>query len=607
MNPEENLRSEAQTSDVNLDSLPSGVGISSTFEEKVLNEKDKKKSCEFPTAYSILLIIELIVFILTYIIPKGLYDKISYLSDEEKFMIKYHNGTIERFNATQDLLDKLEVKIPLDSFIKGYISDPISIPNTYHQIDSEFVNPLKVLLYPIKGWVDSAYISIFLMVIGGNINILIEMNSLSSGMAALSRITKGREFLLLILVFIIIAIGGTTFGLAEETLAFYPILMPIFLKSGFDGILASMPLFMASNIGCMFSTVNTFCVVIASYSAGINFINGIVFRVILLIFGSFISILYIYIYYRRVKVDEERSVVFEYKEDFKKNLPRVSKALELEIKEEEDNNKDSDNNENNNNDIESDNLVANENKEEKKYEVEMTRVQSEQLISKNNSETEKKEEKNDKFLLKQKISIILFISAFVVMITGILIFSWYFEHMTAIFIVLGIFLMFFYNKGEKKAIECFLKGAGDFITVTIVIGIARGINLTLNDGKISDTILNSLSNAIGGLPKLAFAIIIFIIFIFLGIFIQSSTGLAVLSMPVFAPLADQVNLSRVTVVNAYMFGEYLAAYITPTGLVLIILSLVNIQYSSWIKFIWPFILFLFVLLVFFVMISAYID
>ena len=290
MNPEENLRSEAQTSDVNLDSLPSGVGISSTFEEKVLNEKDKKKSCEFPTAYSILLIIELIVFILTYIIPKGLYDKISYLSDEEKFMIKYHNGTIERFNATQDLLDKLEVKIPLDSFIKGYISDPISIPNTYHQIDSEFVNPLKVLLYPIKGWVDSAYISIFLMVIGGNINILIEMNSLSSGMAALSRITKGREFLLLILVFIIIAIGGTTFGLAEETLAFYPILMPIFLKSGFDGILASMPLFMASNIGCMFSTVNTFCVVIASYSAGINFINGIVFRVILLIFGSFISI-----------------------------------------------------------------------------------------------------------------------------------------------------------------------------------------------------------------------------------------------------------------------------------------------------------------------------
>ena len=368
-----------------------------------------------------------------------------------------------------------------------------------------------------------------------------------------------------------------------------------------------MPLFMASNIGCMFSTVNTFCVVIASYSAGINFINGIVFRVILLIFGSFISILYIYIYYRRVKVDEERSVVFEYKEDFKKNLPRVSKALELEIKEEEDNNKDSDNNENNNNDIESDNLVANENKEEKKYEVEMACVQSEQLISKNNSETEKKEEKNDKFLLKQKISIILFISAFVVMITGILIFSWYFEHMTAIFIVLGIFLMFFYNKGEKKAIECFLKGAGDFITVTIVIGIARGINLTLNDGKISDTILNSLSNAIGGLPKLAFAIIIFIIFIFLGIFIQSSTGLAVLSMPVFAPLADQVNLSRVTVVNAYMFGEYLAAYITPTGLVLIILSLVNIQYSSWIKFIWPFILFLFVLLVFFVMISAYID
>ena len=96
------------------------------------------------------------------------------------------------------------------------------------------------------------------------------MNALSAGMAALSRVTKGREFLLLILVFIIIAIGGTTFGMAEEILPFYPILMPIFLKSGFDGILAASPLFMGAMMGNMFSTVNTFCVVLASYSAGFH-------------------------------------------------------------------------------------------------------------------------------------------------------------------------------------------------------------------------------------------------------------------------------------------------------------------------------------------------
>lgn len=213
----------------------------------------------------------------------------------------------------------------------------------------------------------------------------------------------------------------------------------------------------------------------------------------------------------------------------------------------------------------------------------------------------------DKFILRQKIALILFILAFVIMIVGIIVFSWWFEHMTAIFVVLGIVLMFLFRETEKKAVECFLRGAGDFVGVTLVIGIARGINLTLNDGKISDTILYSLSNAVEGLPKLAFAVLLFILFIFLGVFIQSSSGLAILSMPVFSPLADKVGLSRVTVVNTYMFGEYLAAFVTPTGMILIVLSLVEIEYSYWIRFIWPFLVILFILLIFFVMISVYVD
>ena len=193
------------------------------------------------------------------------------------------------------------------------------------------------------------------------------------------------------------------------------------------------------------------------------------------------------------------------------------------------------------------------------------------------------------------------------MIAGIIIFSWWFEHMTAVFLILGIILMFFYSKGEKKGIEIFLRGAGDFVGICLIIGIARGINLTLNEGKISDTILNSLSGSFEGLPNLAFAIILFIIFIFLGIFIQSSSGLAILSMPVFSPLADKVGLSRVTVVNTYMFGQYYASFFTPTGMILIVLSLVKIEYSYWIKFIWPFLIILFVLLILFVIISAYVD
>ena len=572
---EEIISTESVTKDSNLKSI---AGFSEALEPPT---KPKKKSCSFPTAYSILLIIELIVFILTYIIPKGLYDKISYSSEEKLFTIKSYNGTITRHNATQEFLDELQVKIPLDSFIKGYLIDPISIPNTYHPIDEDMTNPLKVITYPIKGCLDSAYIAYFLMVMGGNLNILIEMNALSAGMAALSRVTKGREFLLLILVFIIIAIGGTTFGMAEEILPFYPILMPIFLKSGFDGILAASPLFMGAMMGNMFSTVNTFCVVLASYSAGINFINGIVYRIILFVFGNTIAILYLYIYYRKIRANETSSVVYDVKDEIEKIYLKKNENSEEEFLKKKQN----ESKERKSKDVNAQN--------DEKYVVEI----EENLIVQN----------KEKFSIKQKISIILFILGFVVMIAGILVLDWWFEHMASIFMVLGIILMFFYNQGERKGLESFLRGVGDFVGVTLVIGIARGINLTLNEGKISDTILNKLSIAVEGLPAMAFAVILFIIFIFLGIFIQSSSGLAILSMPVFAPLADKVGLPRATVVNTYMFGEYLVSFVTPTGLILIMLSLVQIEYSYWVKFIWPFLVILFVFLILFVMISVYVD
>ena len=572
---EEIISTESVTKDSNLKSI---AGFSEALEPPT---KPKKKSCSFPTAYSILLIIELIVFILTYIIPKGLYDKISYSSEEKLFTIKSYNGTITRHNATQEFLDELQVKIPLDSFIKGYLIDPISIPNTYHPIDEDMTNPLKVITYPIKGCLDSAYIAYFLMVMGGNLNILIEMNALSAGMAALSRVTKGREFLLLILVFIIIAIGGTTFGMAEEILPFYPILMPIFLKSGFDGILAASPLFMGAMMGNMFSTVNTFCVVLASYSAGINFINGIVYRIILFVFGNTIAILYLYIYYRKIRANETSSVVYDVKDEIEKIYLKKNGNSEEEFLKK----------------------MQNESKERKSKDVNAQNDEKYVVEIEENLIVQNKE----KFSIKQKISIILFILGFVVMIAGILVLDWWFEHMASIFMVLGIILMFFYNQGERKGLESFLRGAGDFVGVTLVIGIARGINLTLNEGKISDTILNKLSIAVEGLPAMAFAVILFIIFIFLGIFIQSSSGLAILSMPVFAPLADKVGLPRATVVNTYMFGEYLVSFVTPTGLILIMLSLVQIEYSYWVKFIWPFLVILFVFLILFVMISVYVD
>ena len=554
MEENQNINKEENT-ELNVQSSRLTENLSSIEEndkELEIKEKPKKKSCKFPTAYTILIILELVFFILTYIVPKGKYDTIEYSDKNKKtFIIKsYGKDDIER-EATQSVLDELGVTVPLKNFEKGLIKNPISIPGTYQRIDKGNLNFFKMFEFPILGLVESCGIAFFLFVLGGTINILIEMKALTSGIEALGRATKGNEFILLILAFIISAFGGTTFGFMEEVLPFYPILMPIFLKSGFDGLLAMSPLFVGSLIGCMFSTVNAFSVVIASYSAGINFVEGIYFRLVSLALGSVVGILYLYFYYLRIKKDKTKSIVYDMRKELEDKYLKKEK---------------------------------NENNPAKSSEEEL-------LIIKEKAEIK------EKFTCQQKIGLIILLIGFSVMIFGVLALNWYFEQMTAIFLFLTIIFIVLYRKGEEKGIEVFLQGAGEFIGVSLIIGFARGINITLNEGNISDTLLDSMSSLISGLPKIIFAVLMLIIFIILGFFIQSSSGLAVLSMPVFAPLADEAKVSRSVVINTYMFGQYLISFIAPTGICLIALQLVGIPYNYWIKFIWPFLIILFIFLI----------
>ena len=540
------------------------------------SKKCHKCKCTFPSAYSVLLIIEIVIFILTYIIPKGLFDTIEYSSEEKKFIIRIHdvNNTILRVNATKEELKKRNISVPLDSFINGIITRPISIPNTYKKITGETTNFLNLFSYPIKGLISSADICFFVLIIGGTLNMLIEMDSLSSGMRALSRITKGKEFLLLILILFLISIGGTTYGMFEEIISFYPILMPIFLKSGFDGILSMAPLYFGAICGNMFCTMNATSVVLASITAGINFSEGIVLRIIGLIIGIIIAVGYLFIYYKRIQKDETKSIVYEIKDQLEDKYLKTKKEKQKE---------------NNENNIDIEESEKDPLKEEKAEEI--------PSFSENESN-------NDKFTCIQKISLIIFFLGFLAIILGVLLLGWSIIQMATIFLILAVIFMLMLNKGEQKAVDVFMKGAGEFCGVAMIIGIARGINLTLENEKISDTILESMSNLVDGLPKIWFAIIMFIIYILIGFFIQSQSGLAVLSIPPFAPLADKVNCKREVVVNAFMFGQELIGLIAPTGMILIITQLVGIKFTYWLKFIWPYMLILFIYLIILIIINA---
>jgi len=489
-------------------------------------EKSKKKKLSFPSCYTIMLIVLILVMGLTYIVPSGKYATLSYNADSNLFTVTSPNGDTTNYDATQDTLDELGLKIDLEKFTNGSIRKPVGIPNTYETVETEektFIKSIVELLNaPIQGIYEGVDIIAFILVLGGLIGIVNNTGAFSAGIGALSKKLKGKELWLIVIVTILIALGGTTFGLAEETIAFYPILIPIFLAAGYDALVGIAAIYLGSSMGTMASTVNPFSTIIASDTAGINWTSGILMRGSMLIIGTAICIFYTIRYAEKVKKDPTKSLIY-------------SQKKELE-----------------------DHFLAN-------YD----------------------EENIPEFNFRRKLILILFAGAFGVMIYGVSQLGWWFGEMTALFLGITIIMAFFAQLSEKDFVNEFVKGASDLLSVALLVGISRGITIIMNNGLISDSILYYTSNLVSGMNNIIFSTVIFIIYNVLGFFISSSSGLAVLSMPIMAPLADVVGVGRNVIVDAYQYGQGLINFITPTGLVLASLALVNVTYDKWLKFVMP--------------------
>lgn len=485
-------------------------------------QEKKKRRLQFPTAFTVLFIILILAAVLTYIVPAGLYSKLSYDSEPNIFLVENHLGEVTTFPATQETLENLNIKMNINKFVDGSIKKPIAIPGTYQRIEQSPQGLLSVIMSPIQGIMDTVDIMVFVLILGGIIGLINKTGTFDAGIAALSKRTKGKEFLLVVFVSLLIAIGGTTFGLAEETIALYPILMPIFLASGYDAIVCIAAIYMGSSIGSMFSTVNPFSVVIASDAAGISFNEGLAFRGISLVLAMIITLIYIYRYARKIKNDPQSSLIYEDKEKIEE---KFLKHYDLE------------------------NVVP--------------------------------------FNWRRILMLVVFLGAFPVMIWGVSTGVWWFPEMSGLFLTVTFIIAFLSGFSEKEAVNTFIEGAADLIGVVLIIGVARAINIVMDNGVISDTLLNYTSSIIGNMNRGVFSAVQMVLFSFLGFFVPSSSGLATLSMPIMAPLADTVGLSRAVVVTAYNWGQGWMAFITPTGLILATLEMVDVTYNKWLKFILP--------------------
>ena len=495
------------------------------------------KKIKFPTAQTILLIIAGLVALLTWFVPSGKFDTLAFNKAENVFT-RTGVAKTENLPATQETLDALHIKIPIEKFTTGAILKPISIPNTYHEVEAKPQGVVAFLQSPIKGIIEAADIIFLVLFIGGLIGIMNFTGAFDAGISWLAETLKGREFILIILVTLLIAIGGTTFGLAEETIAFYPILIPIFLAAKYDAMVALACIYVGSSIGSMCSTTNPFSAIIASDAAGITWTTGLTGRFIMLILGTLICIIYILRYAKKVKNDPSKSVIYSQKE-----------AIET-------------------------------------------------LFGNTTNATLK---------LSTRLRLILFVFAmcFVVMIYGVSQLEWWFLEMTVVFFVGAIIIGILGRITEYTFVDVFVKGASDLLGVAIIIGIARGVTVIMNDGQISDTMLYYASNVTNGMNKGVFINAMLYIYGGLSFFIPSSSGMAVLTMPIMSPLADGVGVGREFIVNAYQYGMGLFAFISPTGLILASLALVKVGYDKWLKFVMPLVIILTIFTMLMLTVSVY--
>ncbi|MBW4888230.1 hypothetical protein KXQ82_00820 [Mucilaginibacter sp. HMF5004] len=481
---------------------------------------------KLPAPLTILLIVIIISALTTWLLPPGEYNKLSY--SDNVFSLNTPKGTLS-LRATQHTLDSLNVRIPLIKFKSGDIRKPVAVPGTYHQLHPNKQGAVKVMQAPIKGLTDTADIIFFILIIGGFMMVFQETGAMEQGIKYLSYKMKGREAWLIISLTFFFSFCGSSYGMAEEALVFYPVLVPLYLAAGYDLLVPVAVIFAGTQLGTLSSFSDPFSVIIASNAAGINWTDGLLERMVIFFITTIVTIAYIVRYANMCKKDPTKSLVYRF--DRGNSSPYSA-------------------------------IVHND-------------VNSQTTLSSRNI----------------GLLCLFFVTLFG-MIAGVIWLGWWMTEMSAIFLAAAILVAFLVRMNEKVFLERFIRGAQDLISVAFIIGVARGITIILNDGHISDSILFYSAQMVGGMPPMLFIIVLFLLYGVFTLFISSSSGMAVLTMPIFGSLAAVVGVPGREIVNCYLFGMGVMGFITPNGLILPSLALVNVSLKTWIRFIGPLLLIL---------------
>ena len=448
-----------------------------------------------PSAYTVLFLIILLMTVLTWVIPSGAYD---------------------------------------------YGPDGEPIAGTYHRVEDEKQPLSAVVTAPLEGLYEAIDIAAFILMVGGFLGVVSKTGAIDAGISNIIRKLKGREKLLIPILMCAFALGGTTFGMAEETIAFYPLVLPIVVAAGYDTVTGVAIILLGAGVGVIGSTVNPFATGIAAGFAGVTLGEGMLLRVIMLILLLALAVWFVMAYAQRVKDDPARSVVADRRSEHLTHFGAL-------------------------------------------------RQEERQLTA------------------TQKLALTLFAVTFLVMVYAVIPFDdmglplpalgWWFPQLSALFLTAAVITGLACRLGEENIISAFVSGAAELLGVAFIIGISRGITVIMNNGKITDTILSWGESALSGAGPLTFTALVYLIYFPLSFLIPSTSGLATLSMPVMAPLADFAGVGRDVIITAFQSACGLVNLLTPTSAVVMgALAIGRISYDRWLKFAWKYLVMAFVLI-----------
>ncbi|KMV29983.1 YfcC family protein [Photobacterium swingsii] len=444
---------------------------------------------KFPSAYTILFGLIAFVALLTWIVPAGQYERV----------------------MNEDL------------------GKEVPVTGTYHAVDSNPQGVIDVLIAPIDGFYDhNTYeaaaidVSLFILVIGGFLGLVTKTGAIDAGIERVTARLQGREEMMIPILMALFAAGGTIYGMAEESLPFYTLLVPVMMAARFDPVVAAATVLLGAGIGTLGSTINPFATVIAANAAGIPFTDGIMLRVAMLAIGWLICVGYVMRYAKMVRADKTKSIVFDKYEENKAHF------------------------------------LGN---------------QSGEMLE---------------FTTTRKIILAIFAASFGIMIYGVSVAGWWMAEISGMFLASTIIIGLIARMSEEEFTSSFIDGARDLLGVALIIGIARGIVVIMDRGMITDTILFAAESAVTGLSSIVFINVMYWLEIVLSFLVPSSSGLAVLTMPIMAPLADFAGVSRDLVVTAYQSASGIVNLMTPTSAVVMGgLAIARVPYVRWVKWVAP--------------------